>query len=36
MMARPAEPAGQGPLAEMLASRGGQADPEAPFVIEHR
>jgi len=35
-MTRPAELAGQGPLAEMLASRGGQADPEAPFVIEHR
>jgi hypothetical protein len=27
---------GRGPLAEMLAARGGQADPEAPFVIEHR
>jgi hypothetical protein len=28
--------AGQGRLAEMLAARGGQAAPEAPFVIEHR
>ena len=27
---------GQGRLAEVLASRGGQAAPEAPFVIEHR
>jgi Ferritin-like len=27
---------GQGRLAEMLAARGGQAAPEAPFVIEHR
>jgi Ferritin-like len=32
----PGGAAGQGPLAEMLASRGGQADPEAPFTIEHR
>jgi CDGSH-type Zn-finger protein/truncated hemoglobin YjbI len=32
-----AEPsAGSGRLAEVLASRGGQAAPEAPFVIEHR
>ena len=29
-------PAGRGPLAQIIASRGGQADPEAPFVIEHR
>jgi CDGSH-type Zn-finger protein/truncated hemoglobin YjbI len=29
-------PAGQGRLAEVLASRGGKAAPEAPFVIEHR
>jgi Ferritin-like len=33
---KPADAAGRGPLAEMLASRGGKADPEAPFVIEHR
>jgi Ferritin-like len=29
-------PAGQGRLAEVLATRGGRAAPEAPFVIEHR
>jgi CDGSH-type Zn-finger protein/truncated hemoglobin YjbI len=28
--------AGQGRLARLLATRGGQAAPEAPFVIEHR
>ena len=28
--------AGQGRLAQVLATRGGQAAPEAPFVIEHR
>ncbi|MGH3548009.1 MAG: ferritin-like domain-containing protein [Pseudonocardiaceae bacterium] len=28
--------AGQGRLAQVIAARGGQADPEAPFVIEHR
>ena len=28
--------AGPGRLAEVLATRGGQAAPEAPFVIEHR
>src|SRR5262245_21133444 len=28
--------AGRGPLAEVIASRGGKAEPEAPFVIEHR
>jgi hypothetical protein len=28
--------AGRGRLAEVLASRGGTAAPEAPFVIEHR
>ena len=28
--------AGRGRLAEMLATRGGRAEPEAPFVIEHR
>lgn len=27
---------GQGRLAQVIASRGGRADPEAPFVIEHR
>ena len=27
---------GQGRLAQLLASRGGKAAPEAPFVIEHR
>jgi len=28
--------AGRGRLAEVIASRGGLAAPEAPFVIEHR
>jgi hypothetical protein len=28
--------AGQGRLSEVLAMRGGRAEPEAPFVIEHR
>jgi hypothetical protein len=28
--------AGQGRLARVIATRGGQAPPEAPFVIEHR
>jgi Ferritin-like len=28
--------AGRGRLAETLAARGGRAEPEAPFVIEHR
>jgi hypothetical protein len=28
--------AGQGRLAQVIATRGGQAPPEAPFVIEHR
>jgi CDGSH-type Zn-finger protein/truncated hemoglobin YjbI len=32
----PAAGAGRGRLAEMIAARGGQAAPEAPFVIEHR
>jgi hypothetical protein len=32
----PSDIAGQGRLAEVLATRGGQAEPEAPFVIEHR
>ncbi len=36
-MSDPAVPAaGSGRLAELLASRGGSAAPEAPFVIEHR
>jgi hypothetical protein len=29
-------PAGQGRLAQLIATRGGKASPEAPFVIEHR
>ena len=29
-------PAGQGKLAQVIATRGGMAAPEAPFVIEHR
>jgi CDGSH-type Zn-finger protein/truncated hemoglobin YjbI len=33
---RPVKAAGQGRLAQVLATRGGQAAPEAPFVIEHR
>src|SRR4051795_7059621 len=28
--------AGRGPLAQVIATRGGTATPEAPFVIEHR
>jgi CDGSH-type Zn-finger protein/truncated hemoglobin YjbI len=32
----PSPGAGRGRLAEVLASRGGKAAPEAPFVIEHR
>jgi CDGSH-type Zn-finger protein/truncated hemoglobin YjbI len=32
----PSGPGGQGRLSEVLASRGGKAAPEAPFVIEHR
>src|SRR3954453_3142798 len=28
--------AGRGPLAQVIATRGGTAAPEAPFVIEHR
>ena len=35
-MADPASSAGRGRLSELLATRGGRADPEAPFVIEHR
>ena len=34
--AESARPAGRGPLAQVIATRGGQAAPEAPFVIEHR
>jgi CDGSH-type Zn-finger protein/truncated hemoglobin YjbI len=30
------EAAGRGALAEVLATRGGRASPEAPFLIEHR
>jgi Ferritin-like len=33
---RPSGSAGRGRLAEVLATRGGRAEPEAPFVIEHR
>src|SRR6266851_5082202 len=29
-------PAGGGRLAQVIATRGGKAAPEAPFVIEHR
>jgi hypothetical protein len=29
-------PAGRGKLAQLIATRGGTAAPEAPFVIEHR
>src|SRR5262245_8858801 len=35
-MTDPTAGAGRGRLAEMLATRGGRAEPEAPFVIEHR
>src|SRR5579859_1026661 len=35
-MTTPASPAGHGRLAQLIATRGGQAAPEAPFVIEHR
>src|SRR6188472_678666 len=35
-MTDPSASAGRGRLAEMLATRGGRAEPEAPFVIEHR
>ena len=35
-MTGPTGSAGQGRLAKVLAARGGRADPEAPFVIEHR
>src|ERR1700751_407160 len=35
-MSGPTGSAGQGRLAEVLATRGGRAAPEAPFEIEHR
>jgi Ferritin-like len=35
-MTDPTGSAGRGRLAEVLATRGGLAEPEAPFVIEHR
>ena len=35
-MADPTGSGGRGRLAEVLATRGGRAEPEAPFVIEHR
>ncbi|MGO9972813.1 MAG: ferritin-like domain-containing protein [Solirubrobacteraceae bacterium] len=35
-MSGPETRGGQGRLAEVLATRGGHAEPEAPFVIEHR
>src|ERR1700751_2358264 len=35
-MSGPTGSAGRGRLAEVLAARGGRAEPEAPFVIEHR
>src|SRR5262249_34343713 len=34
--AAPAGSGGRGRLAEVIATRGGLAAPEAPFVIEHR
>src|SRR3954471_20720181 len=35
-MADPGSRAGRGRLSELLATRGGRAEPDAPFVIEHR
>jgi Ferritin-like len=35
-MTEPTASAGRGRLAQVIAARGGQAAPEAPFVIEHR
>jgi Ferritin-like len=35
-MSDPTGSAGRGRLAEVLATRGGRAEPEAPIVIEHR
>src|ERR1022692_1924490 len=34
--AGPSSAGGQGRLAQLIATRGGLASPEAPFVIEHR
>src|SRR5690349_18586567 len=36
MAAEGGQQAGRGRLAEVIATRGGHAAPEAPFVIEHR
>src|SRR3954447_10242388 len=35
-MTEPTATGGRGRLAELLETRGGRAEPEAPFVIEHR
>ena len=35
-MTDPTDSAARGRLSELLETRGGRADPEAPFVIEHR
>src|SRR5918912_862065 len=35
-MTDPTVTGGRGRLAELLETRGGRAEPEAPFVIEHR
>src|ERR1700688_3004455 len=35
-MTEPPARAGRGPLAQVIAARGGQAASEEPFVIEHR
>src|SRR3954471_20601355 len=35
-MSDPTRSAGRGRLAELLATRGGRAEPEEPFVIKHR
>ena len=36
MSTTPSQPGGKGRLAQVIATRGGEAPPEAPFVIEHR
>ena len=36
MSTTPSQPGGKGRLAQVIATRGGQAPAEAPFVIEHR
>ena len=36
MSTTPSPPGGKGRLAQVIATRGGEAPPEAPFVIEHR